>query len=143
MSELENMTAPTDELQALLKKWDVLRKKVAAAEEEEKALRKTIAGLAFPKPKEGTNNLNLANGFVLEIDHKINRTVDRAALDTFKDTLESNEIDISALIREKPELRVGEYKKLSDKQRMIFDNCLTIKEGMPGMKIVMKKARGS
>lgn len=123
----------------LLAEWEAAQRAAAKAVDKERMLRDEVAKCAFVDPKEGVNKLKLKHGYQLEMDHKINRTVDRALLGQYSDTLEGMGVDLGQLIREKPELRVGEYKKLPEEARKVFDLCLTIKPGTPSLKINLPK----
>ena len=123
----------------LLKDWEKAQRAAAKAVDEERKLRDEVAKCAFVNPKEGVNKLKLLHGYQLEMDYKVNRTIDRAVLQQYSDTLEGMGVDLGQLIREKPELRVGEYKKIAPEVRNVFDLCLTIKPGTPSLKINLPK----
>lgn len=129
------------ELQKDLEQWFEVSNQLQALKEKEMSLRKSIFKLAFPAPKEGTNILSLGDGYDLKGVHKINRKIDEAALHAGKDTFESENIVLDRLVRFKPELSTGEYKKLTDAQRHCFDFCLVATEGSPSIEIVKSKGK--
>lgn len=93
-------------------------------------------------PAEGTNSYDLPAGWVLKGKHTINRSVDVASLTQLTPLLREKGYAIDKLIRYKPELAITEYKKLTDAERCVFDQVLTIKNGSPGIEIVLPaKAR--
>lgn len=126
----------------MLADWQKLRTQVAKLADEEMSLRKQIAEVFFVNPKEGTNKFKLNAGYVLTLDHKISRRPDRALLDQFRDTFDGAGINLDDLIRNTPELRVGEYKKLTPDQQAMFDQVLTIKPSAPSISIDLPKRAG-
>lgn len=129
-----------------LVKWYEMRQQIAVLNAAESELRARIFKHYFKTPEEGVNSqaLNDGTGAVLKGTHVINRTVDQASLDALRKELadaESKlpEIPVDELIRWKPELKVGEYRKLSTKQRKAFDRVLVIKPGMPQLEITIPK----
>jgi hypothetical protein len=129
-----------------LVKWYETRQQIAVLNAAESELRARIFKHYFKTPEEGVNSqaLNDGTGAVLKGTHVINRTVDQASLDALRKELadaESKlpEIPVDELIRWKPELKVGEYRKLSPKQRKAFDRVLVIKPGMPQLEITIPK----
>lgn len=130
-------TELSDKLQEYLR----VNKEAGILADKAKKLRAEVAKLAFPNPKEGTNNLNLGNGYKLKVGHVINRRVDVAALLMFRDTFESQDINVDDLIRQKPELKVGAFKALPEEKQILFGQCLTITEGTPTVELVEPKAK--
>lgn len=126
----------------LLTDWQKARTNAAKFADEEMALRKQIAEVFFVNPKEGTNKFKLNAGYVLKLDHKISRRPDRALLDQFRDTFEGAGINVDELIRNTPELRIGEYNKLDNVKRQLFDQVLTIKPSAPTLSIDLPKRAG-
>lgn len=127
----------SDKLQEYLR----VNKEAGILADKAKKLRLEIAKLAFPNPREGSNTLALGNGYKLKVEHKINRRIDVAALTMFKDTFEGADIKVDDLVRYKPELTVGNFKKLSEEKQRIFGQCLTITEGTPTVELVEPKAK--
>lgn len=121
--------------QKTLEHWWKLQEKLRKLKAEEAQLRRSIFGLAFPDPKEGTNNYELDDGYVLKGGHTITRTVDKASLDIHKEALKGAKIPVAKLVEMKPSLVKSEYNRLSDEQRKVFDECLTIKPGSPSLSI--------
>lgn len=122
-----------------LSKLEVLNQQIAALKEEELALRKEIFEACFENPVEGTNSFNLNGGYVVKFTHKINRTLDMAALPTVRELLTEANVNVDDLIRMKPELSVTTYKKLPDSARQIMDMAITSKPGTPSYEIVLPK----
>lgn len=129
--------------QADLERWYVLQEELARKRNEEQLLRQKIFNGMFNDPVEGTNNLDLADGYVLKGKRVINRTVDEAAFKSSIEELAKNGIRTDEIVKYKPELVTSAYRKLTEEQRHLMDTVLIIKDGMPGLEIVLpKKGRG-
>lgn len=88
----------------------------------------------FPAPKdEGVQRVE-ADGFAVMLDAGLTRTIDPAVLPVVLKKLPVGSED--KLIVWKPTLNLPAYRLLSDKQRAIFDECLTTKAAKPGFEIV-------
>lgn len=123
--------------QADLSEWYKMAQDLRNLKAKESLLRKKIFGSAFPDPKEGTNNYDLPDGYVLKGQHVLNRDVDIGALDALKPKLREEGMNPDNLIKYKPELKKAEYNKLTEEQKNLFDQCLIIKPGSPSLEIVL------
>ena len=122
-----------------LNEWYEIREQLKVLQDKEKELRLRIMSSVFPDAKEGINNYPLEGGYVLKGTRVISRKIDEASLSAIADQLASAGVSVDSLIRYKPELSVSQYKKLSAEQRMIFDQALIIKDGLPQLDIVLPK----
>lgn len=146
MSNLEEVvTVSAEDLATWFKK----KAQLAKLKGEEAMLRSRIFKFYFPNPTEGSKDnkvpLNDGTGAIIQADYVINRTVDEQQLDGLKEAMfaeSSNlpQLDLTKLIKWKPELSITEYRKLSQDERLIFDRCLVIKPGSPQMEIKVPKA---
>lgn len=125
-------------MQALLE-WDQVKKDAALLAQREMELRMFVFKAGFKDPKEGTNKRPLAGGYVLNAVHKINRTIDRAALPTMNELLTEKGVSPDSIIQYKPELSVSGYKAQSDEVRAIVDMAIVAKPGTPSLEIVLPK----
>lgn len=137
----QNVTAPVVEAatQEDLNEWWRIAQELDKLKPAEMQLRKKIYATYFQAPEEGTNKCPLTQGWVLKAQCVITRKVDKPLLTTNKAELEAAGIAVDSLVEWKPELKVSEYRKLSDEQRKLFDKCLDIKEGSPQLDIVLPK----
>lgn len=126
-------------LENLLPEWYLITKKIAPLRDSESAMRKSIFSMAFPEPKEGTNSLKLADGYVLKGVYGFNRKIDNDVLTNIFEKLTEAEIPIDMLVKYKPEVKVTIYKELSEHQRKLFDECLTIEPASPSLKVEKPK----
>jgi len=131
-----------------LKEWYALKQQLDELKGKEVVMRQFICAGMFPNPEEGTNTkpLNDGTGAVAKMQHVINRTVQEEALEELDKALaaDSNlpKLDLTKLVRWKPEVAIKEYRTLTDEERHLFDQVLVIKPGMPGLEIMIPK-RGS
>lgn len=143
--------------------WAKLKKDLDLLKWQESELRKKIFGAYFTTPKEGTNNYEIGNGYVLKGVYVIDRKVDQpglSALQTMKvkdghhilraagykddqivqmdqEALLFTALHISTdnLIKYKPELSVTEYRKLTAEQMVVVNMFIDSKPGSPQMKL--------
>jgi hypothetical protein len=120
-----------------LQVWYGMQQQLASLKTAEFMQRGRMATFYFTEPEEGTNRFGLGGGFDLKLDYKINRNVDEAALLTVTaEQVAALKLPMDKLFKWKPELAVGEYRKLNDKQREFVDSLLDIKPGSPTLSIV-------
>ena len=120
--------------------WQDLHAQLAKIKAAEMLLRKKIYGGMFADPAEGTNTTPLAEGWVLKGKRVINRKVDLPVLQAYAvidGPLQKVGIRADDLIEWKPELKIREYRTLTEEQRTVFDMCLTISDGSPSIEIVL------
>lgn len=132
--------------------WYTLQEELKAIKMREILLRQKLFKFYFPTPEEGTNSLDLnplmsAEGFepdgrVLKGGHTINREVDAASLQVLGPSFAEQGIKVADLVKWKPSLAVGDYRKLTKEQMQFFDQCLIIKPGSPTLEVVLPKKRG-
>lgn len=135
MVEVSQFEVSEEQALEELKIWYTYQQQLADLKPTEITMRKRIARVLFKTPKEGANTLDLGDGYEVVMYYNIDRDVDVAALSASGNKLRKAKIDLDALVVYKPEISVKEYRKLTDKQRALFDACLTIKPGAPGMMI--------
>ena len=119
--------------------WHQLKDEAATLAAQEKELRVEIFNLAFPNPEEGSkyNKIDLADGYVLQGDYKINRRIDEAALGEVQKQMDP--VMFNRAFRFKPELNKSGYKDLTDEQQRIASIAIIATPGTPALDIVQKK----
>lgn len=132
------MTAiPPDQVtQKDLEDWYKATEELTRAKQREILLRMRIFRHYFPSPAEGTNTFVLPDGYELKGVHKINRSVEPAALEVLKPKFAEAKIRVDSLIKYDPDLVIKEYRTLTEEQVQLFDQCLVVKDGTPDLKIV-------
>lgn len=145
---MANVEAETEITYADLVKLFQMREQLATLKSAEAMLRKRVFAHYFPNPTEGSAEnkvpLNDGTGAILQADHKLNRKVDEGELEKLKLAINAEgsnlpKLKFSKLIKWKPEVAIGEYRKLSDEDRLVFDRCLVVTPGMPEVKITIPK----
>lgn len=126
--------------QAKLNKWYKMQEELRVLKDEEAALRREIFEAAFPNAKEGTNKLELAEGWVLNATLPINRKVDLPTFQAMKEQLLEHHIKVDQIVEFKPELSVKQYRCLTEEELHLVDQFLIISEGSPQMKVVLPAA---
>jgi hypothetical protein len=127
-------------LQNQLNEWWLTTQELKFVKAAESALRKDVFEKAFPKPVEGTNKINLGSGWQLKATYGYNRKVITDVLFENTEQLIKLEVPIDMLIRYKPEISVTIYKLLTDEQKKLFDQCITVTPGSPALELVTPKA---
>jgi len=145
VTDLTAATTPTLADIATLYK---MQEELAALKSAEAMLRRRIADHYFPTPTEGSKEnkypLNDGTGAILQMDHKVNRSVLEPELDALKEAIKAEgsnlpKLPFNKLVRYKPELVKAEYNKLTVEEKQVFDRALDVKPGMPEVKVVIPK----
>lgn len=120
-----------------LQTWFGMQQQLGQLKTAEVLARGNIAGYYFPEPEEGTNRFDIGGGYDLKLDHKVNRTVDEAALlNVTAAQVKALKLPMDELFVQKWELKTGAYRTLTDEQRLFVDALLDIKPGTPALSIV-------
>lgn len=126
--------------QAIQEWWlvDQHRKDVQA---RELALRKRIFEEAFPTPAEGAerNKMSLGEGWILQGDYRIHRTVDEAMVATLRGMGDNVATIVDGVIRWKPELKLKEWKALDADTRKLLAEIVVEKPGTPTLEVKLPK----
>jgi hypothetical protein len=125
-----------------------MQSQLAKLKGAEAMLRKRVFKHYFPAPTEGSKDnkvpLNDGTGAIVQGEHTVNRKVDEGELEQLKEAIFAEgsnlpQLDFPNLIKWKPEVAIPEYRKLSVSDRYVFDRCLVVTDGMPGLKVVIPK----
>jgi hypothetical protein len=139
MSEiLQNEITQSD-----LSVWYEMSQQLKKLKAQEILLRKKIFNALFPSPVEGTNTFELADGYVLKGKHTVQRDIDQGAFDAIKEKLRERKVNPDSLVQYNPRLVLREYRKMTEDECLLFDQCLIIKPGSPALEIVLPKKRSS
>lgn len=143
-----NQTANRD---AKILQWQEAVKALAAAKDAEAALRKEVLSDCFAFDpdalREGTENVELGNGYKLKAVFKISRNLNNEGdavdkvLSKIEKTGPEGQFVAERLVKWKPELSVSEYKKLPEKFRKMIDEIVTSKEATPSVELVEPKSK--
>lgn len=135
MSQIPENEVTQDDMEA----WFKAKKALEKVKAQEILLRNKIFKGKFPNPREGTNNLDIGDGYFLKATHVINRSVDDAAFKASIEEFAKAGIPTDQIVRYKPELATGKYRGLTEEQRHLMDTVLIIKDGTPGLEITQPK----
>lgn len=114
----------TPTLDEVLMKWEASKTALATAKETEMSLRKLAVSLGFSEPNEGTNTLELGNGYelkaVVKYNYKLKSPDARDTVQAVDDTIDAfiriapNEGSFIAerLFKWKVDLSLSEYRNL-------------------------------
>ncbi len=126
-----------------LAQWSVLKQRIAdecaPLVAQEMTLRKEVFALLFPSPKEGANTAEIENGWQAKGIYKLDRKIDAAALPAVLDQLRKRDVVADALVKYTPEVATKDYKALSEDNRKIFEQAMTIKPASPILELVPPK----
>ncbi len=122
--------------------WDRIKKETerltAPLRLQELALRNRIVRTFFPQPKEGTNTHELNKGWQLKYKHAVNRDVNYELFQAMGEQFEAAGLrNAGQYLRQKWELDKKQYNTLTEEERHVFDQCLTIKVASPQIEIVL------
>lgn len=114
---------------------------LAKAKQTELDLRNQMVETFFPEGlKKGINKFPMDDGFVINATGVLNYKVDEAAAPAVLKTIKERfKFDAKECIRTKLELAQGNYNKLPDDVKKVFDEALTITPGTPQLEIVKPK----
>ena len=131
-----------DDKLALLVEWDKAKKALTAAKEHELNLRKAVAALYFPEPKEGTNTAELRNDYQLKLTYGLSREIAdeqllRESLPELKE-LGYSESDL-VITKTTRTVNAKTFKSLSGRAQTVFDRCLITKPKTPSISIAAPK----
>lgn len=153
-------SASTNPLDAMtqdqvLLKWQELKDAVEKAKEAEMEMRKYIVKRAFPNATEGTNKIELGQGYELKAVVKYNYNLDpdldkvEAALDDIANLGNEGAFLADRLVKWSASFLLTEYRKLSEpdateiqkKIKKRIDEVLTITDAAPTLEIKEPKAK--
>lgn len=118
----------------LLAEWEYAKQQTALWSKKEREMREMLFQGAVPEPKEGVNNVELADGRICKFTHKVNRTLrDAESLREELAALGLNDVD--KYVVPKFDLGVAAYKKATGKTRKTMDKYVTSKPGTPTLEV--------
>lgn len=129
---------PATATQELIEKWFVAKTNANRFKEEELSLRNEIVLTLFPQDKEEgvLGMIELPEGFQLKASKSQNYNLknDEQQVEAICALLDKTTAGL--VVRWKPELAIGVYKKLPKETQELFNGCLTIKSSQPTLEIV-------
>lgn len=133
--------------EAKLQRWLAAKDLLDKAKDAEMEARKAVVA-AYPfdaGKKEGTQRLDLANGWQLKVVLKQNYKLDKDATDAALDKIEASgpegKFIGERLVKWSPDLSLSEYRVLPPALKTIIDGVLTITDGSPTLELVEPKVK--
>lgn len=140
MVKLPGTQLTEEEKYELLYSWYSKKEELDKIKADELSQRSAVVSAFFPTGlNENTNKTKLATGDDLVVNQPYTRKVDKAIFSTLLPEIVESGVDVNEVTETKVELRVAAYRKLSEKQLAIFDECVTTTPGTPQVKINVKK----
>jgi hypothetical protein len=140
----------------VLLEWERLKTLLATAKEQEMEYRKYVVSRAFPNANEGTNTVELGNGYELKAGIKYNYKLDEnpkveAGLDAIEKIGNQGKFIADRLVSWTPNFQLTEYRKLQEEAKegskdaqeilKIASSFLTITDAAPTLEIKAPKAK--
>ena len=137
---------------ALLAAWEASKTALETAKADEMAARKAFVDFSFdPNKREGTERIELHNGYEAKAVKKLNYTFksydpEIEVADAVDITLQKLEATgpegkfiANRLVKWTPSLSLSEYRDLAPQYKAIVDTVIETKEGAPTLEIVAPK----
>lgn len=139
LSSIDNVADENERNERLTKiyNWYTLSTQLKEVKDKEIEARKEIFAENFAGAKEGTNKFGLPDSWVLNATYPFNYKVDGPAFTASIDVLRKAGVQVDRLIEWKPELKISEYRTLTEEQKQLVDQFITITPGTPQIKVVL------
>ena len=124
---------------AALTEWQRVAAEAKRAAAKEMELRKALFQAAFPTPTEGVNKLELSDGRIVKGTHKVNRTVDQAAVAAALEPLRKlgqNDVTPEEVFPVKYDLSMKAVKKLTAEGQLAASKAIVAKPGSPTLEVI-------
>lgn len=120
----------------LLQERKAIQAKLAKIKVKESANRSMLIDTFFAGAGYGSNSLDVDDGRTLTVTMGQTFKVDEAMLDAIREPMrEQFGVNVDAVVRWKPELNKVVFDTLDEDERQFFEQCLTIKDDSPQLKI--------
>ncbi|AUR88751.1 hypothetical protein NVP2117O_73 [Vibrio phage 2.117.O._10N.261.45.E9] len=124
----------------LIFEWQQAAEELKTLRPLEMKLRKQVVEESFAQYKTGTNYADLGNDWRLKFVYKEEPKVDEAAVPAMLEELDKvNPALRDTLFKYKPTLVNSVYKKLTDDERKIVDEVITLRPASPTLEVVPPK----
>lgn len=131
----------------LLSDWDNAKAQLEKYKTLESELRaEVVTQFTDAAQKKGTENVELANGFVLKVVKKQNVKIDGDKVNDVLDNIEKiggpeGKLIADRLVKFEPKLSVTEYNQLPEKYKALVDSMVTTSDATPTVEIVAPKSK--
>ena len=128
------MTTQSINVAALVTEREQIQQWLKKAQAREMEIRSTLCGHFFADPKEGTQRIE-HNGYIFKMVQPMTRKLDEAALDAIMPQMPEQFRQLGVLVKYSAGLVKAGYDALTDQDRKIFDQALTVTPGAPQLTI--------
>ena len=129
-----------EELFSKIGRWNELQIQLSSIKDQEMKLRLEIFAECFPSPTEGSNTVDMPEGWKLKGTYKLTRSLDEAALPAALAELHKHKVSTDLLVTYKPSLSVSAFKKLDSKWQKILEQAMVTTPGAPTIELVPPKS---
>lgn len=138
------MTSNTHNRDAILMAWQQSAQEREATTEKERLLRKEAIACTFGRLERGTSHYELGQGWALKAANYWKYDITKNAAGGYEHLpqylAQLPESIANRLIKWKAELNTSVYEDLTQEQKIIVNNFLTIKDGSPSLELGYNKA---
>lgn len=129
-----------EELFTKIGRWNELQSRLTSIKDEEMKLRTEIFEACFPNPTEGTNKVDMPEGWMLKGTYRLTRSLDEAALPAVITELHKHKVKTDDVVTYRPNLSLTGFKKLDAKWQKVLEQAITTKPGAPTIELVAPKS---
>lgn len=122
---------PSKKLESMISEYLTAKSNFKRWQEQERKLRLAILEKVFPGAGEGTLNEDFGDIRIKGV-FKNNVNIDNKLFDTVYKSMSKAEKACFSFV---PNISISAYKKLTDEERVVIDDVLEIKPGLPALEI--------
>lgn len=120
----------------LIEQQNALKAATKRAQDAERLNRTTLVDTFFAGAPLGSSTLDTEDGRTVTLTQTQRYEVDVAVLDSIREPMrEQFGVNVDAMFSWKPSLLKTVYEELTEAERAVFDQCLTVKDDSPQLKI--------
>jgi hypothetical protein len=145
LMEAMGIKKPVATREEYVDQWVAVKDMVKALSEIEMDMRKTLFAATFTQPKEGANTFVLSDGRKLKAQHKINRSIDAAAVAPTREAyalLNDRPVEFDALLKVEYSLVTSAFRKVEpapgeepSAAYMVISQMIVAKPGAPALEL--------
>lgn len=117
---------------SVISEWLSLKQQIEVLAAKEKAIRIKIAAAVLGDKTEGSKTSTI-DGVKMTATAVVNYTIDKEEFNLLKDQLSQEELNC---IRYKPELILGNFRKLDAEKPALLMRVVSTSQGLPQLKVV-------
>lgn len=127
----------TTDLNNILQQWNQAKEELKKWKELEGDLRDILVDHLFNKElTEGTESIDLANGWILKTTKKLSYKLDNAQGEVAAFCASLPDSLSKALVRWKPELSIATFRKLDPHTKKQIESILSVESSKPSLELI-------